>query len=112
VALNHPQHFAGILSLCGVLPSTRTPFANLSLARKLPIFLSVGRDSIRYPASEVCKNLRLLHAAGMSVTLRQYPCGHELTPQMLADIDRWIIEQITSTDSLQTTSSEWPCETE
>jgi phospholipase/carboxylesterase len=112
VALSHPQHFAGIISLCGALPIGRTPLANLNLARKLPIFLSVGRHSNRYPASEVCENLRLMHTAGMSVTLRQYPCGHELMTQMLLDIDRWIIEQITSTDSLQTASSEWPCETE
>lgn len=112
VALSHPQHFAGILSLCGAFPSSRTPFANLSLARKLPIFLSVGRDSTQYPASKVCENLRLFHTAGMSVTLRQYPCGHELTPQMLGDVDRWIIEQISSTDPVQTTSSQWPCEAE
>ena len=112
VALSHPQHFAGILSLCGALPIGRTPLANLTLARKLPIFLSVGRHSSRYPASAVCENLRLMHTAGMSVTLRQYPCGHELMTQMLADIDRWIIEQITSADSVQTASSQWPCETE
>jgi hypothetical protein len=87
-------------------------FANLSLARKLPIFLSVGRDSTQYPASKVCENLRLLHTAGMSVTLSQYPCGLELAPQMLGDVDRWIIEQISSTDQVQTTSSQWPCEAE
>ena len=32
----------------------------------------------------------------MSITLRAYPCGHEIAPQMLSDIDAWIIEQITS----------------
>ncbi|MGD0518647.1 MAG: alpha/beta hydrolase-fold protein [Thermoguttaceae bacterium] len=99
VALNHPQHFAGILSICGAFPIGRTPLANLSLARKLPILLCVGRHSTRYPAGEVCENLRLMHTAGISVTLRQYPCGHELMPQMLGDIDRWIIEQITSTNA-------------
>ena len=45
---------------------------------------------------DVCNDLRLLHTAGLSITLRLYPCGHELSPQMLADMDRWIIEQITS----------------
>lgn len=112
VALSHPQHFAGILSLCGAFPSDRTPFANLSLARKLPVFLSVGRDSTKYPAGEVCEDLRLMHTAGMSVTLRQYPCGHELAPQMLADVNRWIMEQIVPSSSEQTTSSQWPCEAE
>ena len=44
----------------------------------------------------VCDDLRLLHTAGMSITLRLYPCAHELSPQMLSDVDRWIIEQITA----------------
>ena len=48
------------------------------------------------PPEKVCENLRLFHTAGMSVTLRQYPCGHQLAPQMLRDMDRWIIEQVTS----------------
>ena len=37
----------------------------------------------------------LFHAAGMSVTLRQYPCGDELTTQMLRDLDVWLMEQVT-----------------
>ncbi len=95
VAMNHPTRFAGVLSLGGALPTGHTPFGQLTEARRLQVFLAVGRDSPRYEAPEVCDNLRLLHTAGMSVTLRQYPCGHELSPQMLRDMDRWLIEQVT-----------------
>jgi phospholipase/carboxylesterase len=95
IALSHPSRFAGVLSLCGAIPTGRTPFGNLVAARQLPIFLATGRCSQEYPAAQVCEDLRLLHTAGLSITLRQYPCGHELMPQMLADVDRWIIEQIT-----------------
>jgi len=95
LALGRPDRFAGVVSLGGAFPRCRPALGNLVEARRLPIFLAVGRDSQEYPADEVCENLRLLHSAGMSVTLRQYPCGHELAPQMLADVDRWIIEQIT-----------------
>lgn len=96
VAMNHPERFAGVLSLCGVFPSGRTPLGHLTQARQMPVFLAVGRDSREYPPTAVCENLRLLHTAGLSITLRQYPCGHELSPQMLGDMDRWIIEQVTS----------------
>jgi len=96
LAMNRPDRYAGIASLGGAFPSGSMPFRNLSLARKLPIFLATGRDSAEYPAGRVCEDLRLLHSAGMSITLRQYPCGHELSPQMLSDLDRWIIEQITA----------------
>jgi phospholipase/carboxylesterase len=62
----------------------------------LAVFLAAGRHSTVYNEQRVCDDLRLLHTAGMSITLRLYPCGHELSPQMLADVDRWIIEQITA----------------
>ncbi len=43
-----------------------------------------------------CDNLRLLHTAGISVVLRQYPCSQELIPRMLGDVDRWVMEQTTA----------------
>jgi phospholipase/carboxylesterase len=94
LALSHPSRFAGVLSLCGSLPTGGTPLGNLIGARRLALFLATGRASVDYPAEQVCDDLRLLHTAGLSVTLRQYPCGHELQPQMLADVNRWIMEQI------------------
>jgi phospholipase/carboxylesterase len=94
VAMNHPGRFAGVLSLCGAFPSGSTPFGNLLQARRLPLFLACGRDSREYASAEVCQNLRMFHAAGLSVTLRQYPCGQQLVPQMLADLNRWVMEQL------------------
>ena len=96
LALEHPEVFAGALSLCGAFPTGGTPFRNLTQARRVPLFLAAGRDSAVYPAEQVCQDLRLLHSAGMSITLRQYPCAHEIAPQMLTDVDRWVIEQITA----------------
>jgi phospholipase/carboxylesterase len=94
LAMSHPSEFAGVISLCGALPTGRTLFGNLVAARRLGMFLATGRGSRDYAAARVCEDLRLLHTAGLSVTLRQYPCGHELQQQMLSDVDRWIIEQI------------------
>lgn len=113
IALSHPSRFAGVLSLCGEFPTGRTPFSNLVAARRLGIFLATGRGSQEYPAAKVCDDLRLLHTAGLSITLRQYPCGHELMPQMLSDVDRWIIEQITQPQPATVESdAEWSAETE
>lgn len=96
IAMNHPRRFAGVLSLGGAFPTGQTPLARLSETRQLPIFLAAGRRSSTYGEAEICDDLRLLHTAGLSITLRLYPCGHELAPQMLSDVDRWIIDQITS----------------
>ena len=40
----------------------------------------------------VCQALRLLHIAGMTVTLRQYPSGDALSDSMLSDVDQWMME--------------------
>ncbi len=96
VAMNHPYKFAGVLSLGGGLPIGGAPMSRLPEARQLAVFLASGRRSTVYGEEQVCDDLRLLHTAGMSITLRLYPCGHELSPQMLSDVDRWIIEQITA----------------
>jgi phospholipase/carboxylesterase len=93
VAMNHPERFAGVVSICGAFPSGGTPFSNLIAARRLGMFLIAGRGSREYPAEKVADDLRLFHSAGLSVTLREYPCRHELMPLMLADINRWIFEQ-------------------
>ncbi len=46
----------------------------------------------------------MFHAAGMHVTLRQYPCGDELNPQMLHDMNVWIMEQVTGVTTTETES--------
>ena len=96
IAMGHPRRFGGVLSLAGRFPHGYAPFSQLTEARRLPVFLCVCRDSRQYSPVDACADLRLLHTAGMSVMLRQYPCGHELMPMMLRDLDRWIIDQITS----------------
>ena len=110
VAMNAPTRFAGVLSLCGPFPRRNRPFACLNRSRRVPAFLAVGRDSREYPVADACEDLRLLHTAGLQVALGQYPCGQELTPDMLANVDRWIMRQITPGADTEPTSGEsWSC---
>lgn len=96
LAMNHPHRFAGAISLCGRFPRGRQPFGNLAEVRRMPMLLAVSRTSTAYPSSQVCEDMRLFHAAGMWADLREYPGGDEISPQMLADVDRWIIERVTA----------------
>jgi phospholipase/carboxylesterase len=95
VALADPCRFAGVLSLCGPFPQGHRPLRRLAQARRLPLLLAVGCDSVHYPAAQVCEDWRLLRTAGFSIILRQYSCGQELVDEMLRDVDRWIIQRIT-----------------
>jgi hypothetical protein len=88
--------YAGIVSLGGPFPNVGAPLAELNAVRTIPLFVAASRQGRFFPTDEVCDNLRLFHSAGMSITLREYPGGDGLSPQMLADVDRWIMEQIAS----------------
>lgn len=95
LALMHPARFAGVLSLGGAFPSGRAPLARITECRRLPIFLGYGREDASFGDAEVAEQMRLFHAAGMHVSLRQYPGDGGLSPQMLADLDRWIMGIVT-----------------
>ena len=96
----------GALSLAGPFPAGCRPLAQLQAVRRLKFLLTSGRDSKRYPPERVCDNLRLTYAAGMSISLRQYPCGDDLTTHMLSDMDRWIMQQIAAPTAVADSSAQ------
>ncbi len=95
LALRSRGAYAGAASIGGAFPQGNAPLARLNAARAARLLMMHCRDSETYPVQRVCEELALFHAAGMSVTLRQYPCGDELTTQMLHDLDVWLMEQVT-----------------
>lgn len=97
MAMQHPTRFAGAISLCGAFPQGGNPLARLDQVRGVPVLLACGQQGQSYAMANVCDDLRLLHSAGMTVSLRVYPGGDELCPYMLPDVDRWIMEQISAT---------------
>ena len=94
VALENPDYFAGAISLGGPLPRGLNLLRRVNDARHLPLLFAVSSESSRYTPTDACDDLRLLHSAGFSLDLRQYPCGDELTTKMLSDMDAWILNRI------------------
>jgi phospholipase/carboxylesterase len=96
LAFRNPDQFAGVVSFGGRFPSGHAPLARLNAARRLAILLGCSRASQRYTTEMFCHDLRLIHAAGVpAITVCQYPGDDGLQPRMLADMDRWLMEQIT-----------------
>jgi phospholipase/carboxylesterase len=92
LAWRYPDRFAGAAALGGSIPEGHRPMARINELRSMPLLLSTGREARHYDESRVCDDLRLLHSAGFTVALRQYPCGDELRTTMLSDLDRWMME--------------------
>ena len=108
LALKAPSLLAGAASLCGGFPIGEAPLSNLRNCRKLPLWLAAGREGKRYTIEQSCEELRLFHAAGMSVSLRQYPGGDDVDTNMLRDLNSWMMERITGATSLDAeTNDAW-----
>jgi hypothetical protein len=94
LAWNDPVRFAGVAAINGPLPTSARPLWRVNEIRRVPCLLSSSRESSTYSSGQVCSDLRLLHAAGCTVALRQYPGSDDLTNNMLADLNRWLMELV------------------
>ncbi len=97
VALERPEIFSGVISINGPIPDNQKPLGQWSECRQLPVFWAHSRHSESFAQDQLCRQLRLLHIAGFSVTLRQYPTECCLNPKTLSDMNKWIMETIDST---------------
>ncbi|MEN0109159.1 MAG: PHB depolymerase family esterase [Planctomycetota bacterium] len=91
IGLRRPEWFAGVASFDGAMPRGERPLARVNDARRLPLMLSAARESAAYPESRLCRDLALLHSAGCCVEVRQHPGDDDLTTEMLADLNRWVM---------------------
>ena len=101
LALMQPEAFAGVATFDGPMPTNHSPLSHLKAARKLPILFNVARESTNYPQPELSQTLSLLHTAGMKMDLRLHPGDDDLTTAMLADSNRWMMELITGSVSVE-----------
>lgn len=107
IAMMHPERFAGAASIGGHFPQGLNPLMRLEMMRKFPILMMHGRDSTEYQLQHACRDLRLMHAAGLSVSLRQYPCEQEVTTVMLEDLNRWVMDIVTG-ENRRSLPIDWP----
>jgi phospholipase/carboxylesterase len=96
LGMEFPERFAGAISLGGQVPRGARLLKNINRARQLPLLLSVSPTQENYSTQQVMDDLRFLHCAGLSLSLRLYPDGDELTSVMLSDLNRWVMEQFTT----------------
>jgi phospholipase/carboxylesterase len=95
IACRHPDAFAGVVSIGGPFPLDEGLFARIAEVRRLPMLLCCrqgGADDVR--AAHVDRTLRLFHAAGASLAMRIYPGRNDLARGVLADVNRWVMDEV------------------
>jgi phospholipase/carboxylesterase len=94
LGLMYPDRFAGIISLNGCMPRCGGPLLRLPDIRKLKVLIGHGVANAVVPQRLARDDHRLLYTAGLSVKMHSYASNHRIHPDMLRDVDRWIMRQI------------------
>ena len=95
VALTQPERVAGVVAMSGrLLPEIIPHIAAPERLDGLPIFVAHGVADGVLPIQfgrEIREELTKLPVA---LTYRDYPMGHEVSPQSLADITGWLTQRL------------------
>lgn len=93
VGMEHPELFAGAISLGGRVPRGGNAFRGIKAARSLPLMISAATSPTDYTNEQLMADVRLLHSGGFSLNVVMYPEGIGLTDTMFADMNVWLMEQ-------------------
>lgn len=91
LGLQYPEKFGGIIALNGAMPRSGGPLFRYPEVRQLRVFIGHGICNAYIPMTAAKQDFSLLYTAGLDVSLKSYPANHRLHPDMLRDINRWII---------------------
>lgn len=95
VGLTHPEKFAGIVAMSGrVLPEIVPHIAAPEALGDLPIFVAHGTEDQVLPIHHGRAARELLQRLPVALTYREYPMGHQISDQSLADIAGWLTQRL------------------
>lgn len=94
LGLTYPDRFGGLISLNGAMPRRGLPLLRPADLRGRRAFIGHGIANAVLPEAMARRDFRLLFAAGMDVRFCDYTTTHRLHPDMLRDLDRWIMEAL------------------
>jgi len=97
IACRHASAFAGVVSIGGPFPLREGLFGRLDAIRRLPMLMCCHREAPAEVVGPTDATLRLFHAAGAMLAMRIYPGHNSLSKTMLADVNRWLMEEICGT---------------
>ena len=96
LGLSFPERFAGVVAINGWLPSGFRALGRFDALRNFPVLAVHGAWNSRVPLHHARRDVSTLRAGGLSVAFQSYPCNHRLDPDMLADVDTWIMNRCTN----------------
>lgn len=89
-ALRNPGTVAGVIVMSGFLASHPTVRATPETVKGVRFFWGHGTNDPMIPFSDALAGRKALAEAGADLTTRDYPMGHTIAQEELADIRQWL----------------------
>jgi phospholipase/carboxylesterase len=95
--LRYPERLAGIVGLSGYLPIAAKTAAERSEAnRNTPIFLAHGTLDTVVAPDRAQASRDALQTLGYRVDWHEYPMGHSVSPQEIADLNAFLVRALSA----------------
>ena len=88
LAMLYPEHFAGTASFGGEIPVGNRIFPSWQMVQPLSVLLGVDESA----PNHTCQMMELFYTAGLTANVCEYPNTKSLTPDMLNDLNRWMMQ--------------------
>jgi phospholipase/carboxylesterase len=97
LVLRDPERFAGLVALSSWLPQELVAAVGRrpELAQ-LPVFVAHGSQDPMLPIAMGQASRDALIGLGVPATYREYPMGHEVSPELLRDLVEWLESKVLS----------------
>lgn len=93
-ALRHPGRVAGVVNLSGFLVSADTLGLSPDLFGDTPLFWGHGTEDPAVPFSLALRGRERFRSAGVPLEERDYPMGHQVSPEEMRDLEGWLQREI------------------
>ena len=93
LALRDPSRFTDLVALSSWLPQELVSGAGSPRLENLPVFVSHGTQDPMIPVERGRDSRERLTALGAILTYREYEMQHEIRPEALRDLLRWLDEK-------------------
>jgi len=103
LGLSMPEQIGGLIAMNGIMPrpDNTGPLFRFDQMRGLRVLMGHGIANAIVPLTMARNDFRLLYSAGADIRLLTYPTTHRIHPEMLRDINRWIMDRVNAdTDNL------------
>ena len=95
VALTRPDLVAGAVLMSGrILPEIQPMMASNEQLKDLPVLVVHGTRDTVLPVYNGRASRDLLAGLPVDLTYHEYVMGHEVSPESLADVTRWLSERL------------------